>query len=131
MVDHHEQKTVGEIEFRRPSASTLHRGWPWGLAGLSGLSLGLSVALAIEGQSANENISAYPTEIEVDRGNRYLMLADGAVAISILSAIGSYFLFRSIDEASYTKPRARFYETDTPLEELPAFQEMTEPDEEP
>jgi len=125
VVDHHKQRTVGEIEFRRPSTSKLHKGWPWGLVGLSGLSLGLSVALAIEGQSANKNLSAYPTEIEVDRGNRYLMLADGAIAVSVLSAIGSYFLFRTISEASYTQPRARFYETNTPLEALPPFEEMT------
>ena len=58
------------------------------------------------------------------------MLADGAVAISVLSAIGSYFLFRSINEASYTQPRARFYETGTPLESLPPFEEMTVLDQE-
>ena len=125
-IEHHEQKTVGEIEFRRPSASRLHAAWPWGLAGLSGVTLGVGFALAIQGKKANEGLSAYPSEIEVDRGNRYLMLADGAMVVSFLSALGSYFLFRNIKEASSTQPRARFYETNTELEALPPFEEMEE-----
>ena len=125
-IEDPEQRSVGEIEFRRPSESVVHPAWPWSLAGLSAVSLGLSVGLAMEGREANQNLSPYPTEIEVDRGNRYLLMADGAATISVLSAVGSYFLFRTIRQASHHLPRSRFYERGTALEDLPPFLEMEE-----
>lgn len=123
-IEDAEQRSVGEIEFRRPSESMVHPAWPWSLAGLSAVSLGLSVGLAMEGREANQDLSPYPTEIEVDRGNRYLLMADGAATISVLSAVGSYFLFRTISQASHSLPRSRFYERGTVLEDLPPFLEM-------
>jgi len=118
------QQVVGEIEFRRPTDQVIHLAWAWSMAGLALASAGLSVAMAIEGQSANSHLPPYPTELEVADGNRYLLLADGAVFLSILSGVASYLLFRSQAQSSYDTPRARFYENDTPLEEIPPFEAL-------
>lgn len=117
-------QVVGEVEFRRPTDQAIHPAWAWSMAGLAVASAGLSVAMAIEGQKANENLPPYPTELEVADGNRYLLLADGAGALTILSGLASYLLFRSQTQSTYDTPRARFYENDTPLEEIPPFEEL-------
>ena len=123
-------QVVGEVEFRRPSDQLIHPAWAWSMAGLAVASAGLSVAMAIEGQAANENLPPYPTELEVADGNRYLLLADGAGALTILSGLASYLLFRSQTQSTYDTPRARFYENDTPLEDIPPFEELKEENDE-
>ncbi len=123
-------QVVGEVEFRRPTDQVIHPAWAWSMAGLAVASAGLSVAMAIEGQKANENLPPYPTELEVADGNRYLLLADGAGALTVLSGLASYLLFRSQTQSRHDTPRARFYENDTPLEEIPPFVELKDEDEE-
>ena len=118
------QQVVGEIEFRRPTDQVLHPAWAWSMAGLAVASAGLSVAMAVEGQAANEDLPPYPTELEVADGNRYLLLADGAGFLSVLSGVASYLLFRSQTQSTYDTPRARFYENDTPLEDIPPFEAL-------
>lgn len=123
-------QVVGEVEFRRPTDQVIHPAWAWSMAGLAVASAGLTVAMAIEGQKANENLPPYPTELEVADGNRYLLLADGAGALTVLSGLASYLLFRSQTQSRHDTPRARFYENDTPLEEIPPFVELKDEDEE-
>ena len=130
-VDSPPQQMVGEIEFRRPTDQSIHPAWAWGMAGLAIASAGLSVGLAIEGHAVNERLPPYPTELEVADGNRYLLLADGAGFLSVLSGVASYLLFRSQTQSTYDTPRARFYENDTPLEDIPPFEELKEENDEP
>lgn len=115
---------VGEIEFRRPRDNIIHPAWAWGMSVLALASAGLGVALAFEGNRINRDLPPYPSELEVADGNRYLLLADGAGIVSVLSGIASYLLFRSQSDATVDTPRSRFYDATTPLEAIPPFQEQ-------
>ena len=115
---------VGEIEFRRPRDNIIHPAWAWGMSVLALASAGLGVALAYEGNRINRDLPPYPSELEVADGNRYLLLADGAGIVSVLSGIASYLLFRSQSDATVDTPRSRFYDATTPLEAIPPFQEQ-------
>ena len=43
---------------------------------------------------------------------------------ALVSGVGSFLLFRSLFRTSTNTPRARFYERETPVEELPPFIEL-------
>ena len=124
LVNEASEQWVGEIQFRRPPQDRFSPIWPWTLAGLSLGSAIVGGYFGYQGYLANRDQPPYPTEADVSQGNRYLLIADAASLVSLVSGVGSFLLFRSLFRTSTNTPRARFYERETPVEELPPFVEL-------